>query len=122
MQVSITMPIHQYVFPARSVRVVDGDTLILEISVGFYLTTTHSVRLLRVNAPEMKTPTYAEGHAAKAYVEAWLAEGAIGDWPYVVETHKSDVFGRYLAEVWRLSDGTNLSDALLDSGNAVAYP
>ena len=116
------MPEHKWVFPAQLTRVVDGDTLDIVCDQGMHSRRIERLRLLRVNAPEMRTTTYEAGHAAKAYVEAWMAEGAIGDWPYVVETHKSDVFGRYLAEVWRLSDGANLSDALLDSGNAVAYP
>ena len=118
----ILMPDHNWVFLAQLTRVVDGDTIDMIVDGGMHSRRIERLRLLRVNAPEMKSPTYEAGHVAKAYVEAWMAEGATGDWPYVVETHKSDVFGRYLAEVWRLSDGANLSDALLDSGNAVAYP
>lgn len=121
MQISNPMPNKQWVFPAKLVKVVDADTLDVLLDQGMHSRRIERLRLLRVNAPEMHTPTYDEGHAAKAYVEAWMAEGVAGDWPYVVETHKSDVFGRYLAEVWRTYDGANLSDALLASGQAVAY-
>ncbi len=116
----LVMPTHHYVFPARLVRVVDGDTLDVLIDQGMHSNRTERVRLLRVNTPEMHTRTYAAGLAAKAYVMTWTSV-ALGTWPFLIETHKSDVFGRYLAEVWRACDGANLSDDLLTSGHAVAY-
>src|SRR5215216_4189056 len=115
------MPEHNWVFLAQLTRVVDGDTVDMVIDHGMHARRVERLRLLRVNAPEMRTPTYEAGHVAKAYVEAWLAEGVTNVWPFIVQTYKSDSFGRYLAEVWRISDGANLSDALLESGNAVVY-
>jgi endonuclease YncB( thermonuclease family) len=115
-----TMPEYAYVFPARLARVVDGDTIDCTISVGFHAYRVERLRLLGVNAPEPHGATKAAGDAATAFVAAWLAL-AVGDWPLLVETHKSDVFGRYLALCFRVIDGSCLNDDLLASGHAVVF-
>ena len=113
------IPEIRYVWKSKYDRVVDGDTIDLSIDVGFRSTRTERIRLLGVNCPEMKGLTRSAGEAAKRFVEAWLAEHATGG-VLVVETFKSDVFGRWLARVWGV-DGACLNDALLESGNAVVY-
>ena len=110
------IPEQTYVFRGVVTRVVDGDTLDIDLDQGLHCHRLERLRLLRVNAPEMKGDTKAAGEAAKAYVTSWLS-GAV-----VVQTYKGDAFGRYLAEVWRTYDGANLSDDLLASGHAVPYP
>lgn len=112
------MPTHSWVFPARLVRVIDADTLITQIDCGFQTYRVDRLRLLGLNAPEVHGVTREFGLAATAYVAAWLSL-ATGDWPLVVETHKSDVFGRYLALVYRLIDAACLNTDLLTSGHAV---
>jgi micrococcal nuclease len=117
------MPAHNWVFPARLVRLVDGDTLVLDIAVGFYLVTTHSVRLLGVNAPEVRGISKVAGDAATEYVRQWMsAVGPTDGWPLRVQTFKSDDFGRYLGVIWRLSDQACLNEDLLTNGHAVVYP
>jgi micrococcal nuclease len=114
------MPQHTWVFPAQLVRVVDADTLIARLDCGFNTYRVDHLRLLGINAPETRGATKAAGDAATVYAASWLAS-ATGDWPLLVETHKSDVFGRYLARVWRIVDAACLNDDLVTSGNAVPF-
>lgn len=119
------IPTQAWVFRARHTKVVDGDTLDLVVDAGFRATRTERVRLLGVNTPERHGPTRAAGDAARAFVIDWLpaplTSALTGDWPLLIQTRKDDVFGRYLATVWRLSDGACLNADLLSSGNAVPF-
>lgn len=117
-----------WIFPARCVNVVDGDTIDVVIDTGFHCTRTERLRLLGVNAPELHGVTRVEGLAAKVFVQAtvdgWQTAPA-GVWPLMVRTRKTDVFGRYLAQVWPAAAGStadpDLSALLLASGNAVPF-
>jgi endonuclease YncB( thermonuclease family) len=113
----MTLPLQQYVFKTIVTRVIDGDTIDCDIDLGLHCHRIERVRLLRVNAPELFGVDKEKGLASKQFVIDWLANQQT-----LVQTYKSDVFGRYLAEVWRMSDGANLSDDLLATNNAVPYP
>lgn len=115
------MPEHAWVYQARIIRVVDGDTCDVVIDAGFRATRTERLRLLGVNTPEVRGATKLAGDAATAFVKQWWSDAAGGDWPLLVQTEKSDVFGRYLALVWRRTDGACLNDALLTAGMAVPF-
>jgi len=120
----MTMPTQRWVFRARVVNVVDGDTVDLEIDCGMHNRRVERVRILHVNTPEIRgVVDRAPGYAAMAFTTDWLRTAAIGTmgWPLIVQTVKTDSFGRYLCDIWREVDGANLSDDLLSSGNAVPY-
>lgn len=122
------MPVHLWVKPARCLHVVDGDTLDVHVDMGMHALRLERLRLLNVNTPERKKPTMLEGDAAKQYTIEWLSAGHTGpmwasiadddEWPLLIETYKSDAFGRYLALVWRVSDGACLNDDLITDGMA----
>ena len=106
---------HEYA--ASFVRAVDGDTLILDVDLGFYVTVRQPFRLARVNCPELNSTDPTE-HKRAAAAQAFSA-GFCGG-PLTVKTSRSDDWRRWIAEVVR-ADGTNLSDALLAAGLAVLY-
>lgn len=114
-------PAQLWVYRARAVRVVDGDTLDVVIDCGFHGYRTERLRLLGVNTPELKGETRAAGEDAKAFVQDWLAAAGDGDWPLVIRTEQADAFGRYLAVVWAANGGACLNDALLAEGLAVPF-
>jgi len=96
-------------------RVIDGDTVILRVDVGFHLSAVLRFRLLDVDTPERGTARWTE---ATIFTESWLAEKMpVGD--VRVATTKGDSFGRWLAHVYT-PDGS-LNDALLASGFAAPY-
>lgn len=115
------IPSHSWVFRATLVRVVDADSLRVVCDGGFHNHQQEQLRLIGVNAPEVVGATKAAGLAATAWVREWLAvANAAGlTWPLVIQTYKSDVFGRYLADAWRLVDGAHLNTDLIAAGHAV---
>ncbi len=82
-----------YEYIAKVTRVIDGDTIEVEIDLGFKIKHTTILRLSGINAPELRTP---EGVAAKA----WLVQRIEGK-SVAVRTFKDkkEKYGRYLALV-----------------------
>lgn len=100
--------------PARVVRVIDADTIVCDLDLGWGVW-RHSqhVRLLGIDAPELSTP---EGKSAKAWLEGHLH---VGDYVAVI-SEKLDSFGRVLGWVHLYGDpSANLSNILIEVGHAV---
>lgn len=94
-----------YEYAATIERVVDGDTLVLLLDLGFSVYRRERVRLRGVRAPERGT---LEGERISRYVARRWA-GAV----CVVVTHRDrrDRYGRYLADV-RVGDDV-INDAIV---------
>jgi endonuclease YncB( thermonuclease family) len=98
--------------PATVVSVHDGDTPILLLDLGFYMTYGPArVRVAHINAPELPTP---EGVAARDFATALLPAGL----KVVFASHSLDKYGRPLGTI-ALPDGQDFGQAMLDSGHAV---
>lgn len=95
------------------IRVVDGDTLHLDVDLGFDIKRKDAFRLYGLNAPEMSTEA---GLAAKEWLIAKLTEGVL-----IITTHKDrrEKYGRYLATLW--IDQKNVNQAMIEEGHAVPY-
>jgi micrococcal nuclease len=116
------MPTQQWVFRAHPEHTVDADTLDVTLDLGLHTRRLERLRLAGVNAPETRGATREAGLAAWRFADAWLAEAAaVGGWALVVQTYRTDAFGRYIALVFRSSDGRCLNDDLISSGNAVVF-
>ena len=83
-------------------RVIDGDTFICEIDLGFNITLKQTVRLFGMNAPEIHTLNEnikKYGLRAKQKLEEYLSRGT----EIIIETQKPDStekYGRILGEVY----------------------
>jgi hypothetical protein len=97
-----------YTFAARVLRVVDGDTLLVDVDLGFGIWVAHRLRLRGIDTPELPT---AAGRRAQTFVQAALAKGSV----VVLQTHRTDKYGRYLADVRYLA-GTDDGGEVLASG------
>jgi micrococcal nuclease len=117
-----------YFYKAKVVRVIDGDTIVCDIDLGFdnWIHNEH-VRLLGINTPEVRTRDVIEkaaGLEAKLYVERFLNvyEGNV-----ILETayDSGGKYGRTLANVYVVHEDTddlvNLNERLIDEGYAVLY-
>ena len=113
----------QYVYRARLVKVIDGDTIDVDLDVGFGVWLhKQRLRLYGINTPETRGVERPEGLAAKAFVQAELPLSR----PLLIQTHadKKGKYGRWVAEVWYLShhdpSGTlqNLNKVLVAEGHA----
>jgi endonuclease YncB( thermonuclease family) len=117
------IPTTPYYYHAKLEEVIDGDTLRLELDVGFEISLRAVVRLAGVNSPEIKTK---KGKAVRDYIEKKLKRANI-----IVETRRREKFGRYLTLVYFhrtytefneiLEYGTLLNAELIESGMAERY-
>ena len=117
-----------FVYGVTVLRVIDGDTLDVDIDLGFSMILRgQRLRLLHVNTPERKGSTKKAGDAAWRFVKEWLGSHS----NIMIRSRKrepghavEDSFGRYLVEVYGDNDQFEqecLNAALLDSGNAVPF-
>lgn len=94
-----------HTYPASLVRVINADTLEVNLDLGLGLISRQRLQLLRVNAPEDGQPGAAE---AAAFVANFLTSRYHAD--ITVTVHNQDSFGRWLSEV--SVDNRSLNDAL----------
>ena len=105
-------PVHQYLYRAVLTRVVDGDTFVADVDLGFGVTKTDTFRLYGVDTPETWRPrTRAErlhGLHATAMVKEWQNHRVL------IKTYRDRTgkYGRMLADIWHPGHQTWLSDEL----------
>ena len=101
-------------------RVIDGDTIDVDIDLGFWITVSYRVRLKDIDAAETRTKDLAEkaeGLAAKAWLEKELSRE--GEW--IIETTKEDKYGRILGTLYLVGDPVTLNERMLNEGIAKPY-
>lgn len=108
--------------PAAVVRIIDGDTVVLDLDLGWGVhRPLERCRLARVNCPELKTDGQPNepGLAAMEFTAEWLRDRVKGTWlPLTFVSRRLDNYGRPLGEIIR-ADKRNLGDDLLAAGHAV---
>ena len=114
-----------YIRRAKIVRLVDGDTVDVDIDLGMAITTRQRLRLFGINTPEVRGPEKVAGHAAPQHLADLLVRYRHeGEWDIVVQTRKDKrgKYGRYLADlVGEDGDGNpvNLNMKMVADGHAV---
>lgn len=102
-----------YVYRATVVSVHDGDTLTLDVDLGFYVIVRQSCRLLGINAAELGTTS---GNAAREYLSELLPAGS----PVTVASVKPDKYGgRFLGDV--MIEQGHVDVLLMRAGLAVPW-
>ena len=113
-------------FPAESADgIVDGDSMWVQLDLGFYIWMVDKIRLDGVDTREIHftskdSEEYERGMVHKEFVEDWFAEARENcddRFPVQVATTAYDPTGKYgrlLAFVKRKSDGEVLNDRLLE--------
>ena len=100
-------------------RVVDGDTVDVDIHLGFSVVLhKQRIRIMGIDAPESRTSDQTEkifGLAAKNKVKELLTS----ELQLVVQDDKTEKFGRILGD-FRIGDRL-LTEILVEEGYAVAY-
>lgn len=96
-------------------RVIDGDTVIVDVDCGFNVWTRQRFRLYGIQAPETNT---AAGKESKAFLEHWLPHDEL----VVIETIRtpggkfSKTFDRYVAILYK--GNVNINNMLVKMGFA----
>ena len=101
-------------------KVIDGDTVDLDIDLGFGITISHRIRLKGINTPETKTLDLEEknkGIQARLWLEKELSRS--GEW--IIETTKEDKYGRMLGTLYYIGDPVTLNEKMLTEGIAKPY-
>lgn len=107
----------EYVYNGLVTKVVDGDTIDVDVDLGFTVTVSVRFRLLGINTMEMKDPDPVKrekAQAAKQFVIEKILNKQIS-----LKSHKTDKYGRWLAEVYINNELVN--KMLLNEGLAVEY-
>ena len=111
-----------YEYNCKIVKIVDGDTVDVDIDLGFGIwIKKERVRLYGIDAPESRTRDLEEkkyGLASKKYVEDQMPVNSI----QVLRTMKDTVgkFGRVLG-VFVLPSGNRLDELMINNHHAVDY-
>ena len=111
-----------FCYRATVVRVVDGDTIRLDIDLGFDIVLNNqSVRLYRVDTPECRTRDLKEkaaGLLSKSVVKGVVDQGS----KVVIKTSldTKGKFGRILGTIIT-DEGVNINEHLIDNNYAVEY-
>jgi micrococcal nuclease len=115
-----------YEYRARVLKVVDGDTVDVDIDLGFGVwLKDERVRIMGIDTPESRTRDKVEkkfGLASKARLKKMLPTGSIQHLKTQIDRSGEDKrgkFGRVLGDF--LVDGKPATAILIEEGYAVAY-
>ena len=110
-----------YRYRCKVLRVVDGDTVDVDIDLGFGVWMHRErVRIMGIDTPESRTRDLVEkqfGLAAKEYVKTLMPVGSM----QIIKTQKDKTgkFGRILGD-FELEGGM-FTEIMIDNHHAVAY-
>jgi len=104
-------------------NVVDGDTIDVDIDLGFSISYSQRVRLAGIDTPESRTTDKAEkalGLEAKEYIKSKVKEAK----DIIIKTQKpdsSEKYGRILG--WLYVDGSSksINEQMIEDGYAWGY-
>ena len=110
-----------YEYKCKVTRVVDGDTVDIDIDLGFGVWLhKERVRIYGIDTPESRTRDKVEkrfGLLAKEFVEQFVKGSSV-----ILRTQKYDAkgkFGRILGDI--IVDDKSLSETMIQEHHAVAY-
>ena len=110
-----------YEYQAIIKRVVDGDTVDIDIDLGFgMMLKDERVRIMGIDTPESRTRDLTEkkfGLASKERLKQLLGKKSILK---CKEYDSKGKFGRILGD-FTTNDGRMVTDVLVEEGHAVAY-
>lgn len=107
-----------YVYHAKVVSNYDGDTLDVDIDVGFGLVKRESIRLFGIDTAELRggsDETKVRAVSAKYALKSICIPGRT----IQIKTYKSGKYGRFLATV--IIDGIDVNQRLIDANLAKTY-
>ena len=110
-----------YTYKANIIRVVDGDTVIVDIDLGFGVWLRgQTIRLAKINAPELRGASLEAGRDSKTYLSKLVLDKRV-----MIRTEKDrkEKYGRWLGIIL-LEDDKNLIDInhkMVSEGYATIY-
>jgi|SRR3989344_410270 len=112
-----------YLYKAKVLRVIDGDTVDVQVSLGFNIYINERLRLFGIDAPETRTRDSVEKSAGIASKE-WLFNRIHGK-EIKIRTHDkgTEKYGRWLVQIYIGPDNqlVNVNKEMVDLGLAKPY-
>ena len=108
-----------YEYRAYVKKVYDGDTITVDIDLGFgVLLKNQKIRLYGINTPEIRGESKEEGKKVRDLVR----ERILDTW-VTIKTYKDKKgkYGRWLGMVYELEVEESINEWLLNEGHAVKY-
>jgi|TARA_B100001094_G_scaffold246010_1_gene242592 micrococcal nuclease len=110
-----------YQYRITVVKIVDGDTVDVDIDLGFGVwLKKQRIRLYGIDTPESRTRDLDEkryGLMAKKYLTEQIQDGAI----LKTRLDKKGKYGRILGEFLTLDGETNINELMIHKHHAVSY-
>jgi len=104
-------------------KVVDGDTIDVDIDLGFNVSYTQRVRLAGIDTPESRTTDLKE-KALGLEVKEYLKHSLEGAEDVIIQTEKpdsSEKYGRILGWLFINDDEISLNEKMINEGYAWEY-
>ena len=111
-----------YKYKCKIVRIIDGDTVVANVDLGFSVTLkAQKIRLYGINTPESRTRDKEEkkrGMAAK-----WRLTELLGTGEFYLESRDKGKFGRILGILFQCDDfdKPSINQILVKESHAVEY-
>jgi micrococcal nuclease len=109
----------QYIYNATVTNVVDGDTVDATVQLGFTVSVNVRFRLKGIDTEEMNDPNVQLRESARAAKQR-LTELVLNK-PVLLKSHKTDKYGRWLADIYLSPDKPSVSELLVAEGLAKVY-
>ena len=109
-----------YRYKVQVTRVVDGDTVDVDIDLGFGMTyKKQRVRMMGIDTPESRTRDLEEKFYGKQ--SKYFLEDLLKDQKIQLVSHDKGKFGRILGELFIEGNELSINQQMIDNYHAVPY-
>ena len=109
-----------YTYNVTVTRVVDGDTVDVDIDLGFGMTyKKQRVRMMGIDTPESRTRDLEEKFYGKQ--SKYFLEDLLKDQKIQLVSHDKGKFGRILGELFIEGNELSINQQMIDNYHAVPY-
>ncbi len=108
-----------YEYKAYVKKVYDGDTITVDIDLGFgVMLKSQKIRLFGINTPEIRGKSRADGLKSRDALREKIADKWI-----IIKTKrdKKGKYGRWLGEIYNLESKDSINSWLISEGYAEEY-
>ena len=111
------MELQKYVYSAKVVSVYDGDTITIDIDLGFGIVMKkQKVRLFGIDTPEIRGEEREQGLISRDFLREKILDKEV-----IIQTikDKTGKYGRWLGIIY--IENTNINELLITEGYAERY-
>jgi micrococcal nuclease len=107
-----------YTYPAKIIRVYDGDTVIAIVDLGFHTKKEIKIRLAGIDTPELRKEERPQGIVSKERMSELILNKDV-----VLKTYKDkqEKYGRWLGEIFLPDSKVSVNQIMINEGLAKPY-